>query len=118
MDIEAIKRIIGQNVAKYREEAGLTQAELAERIGISTAFISRVERGQKMMKVYTLCAVAQALYVSCDALVNPPSPRTYLENINVLLRDQSAEYLSGIEKLIRTCVEEFDAREKKGKHRE
>lgn len=40
-----LEEIIGNNIAKYRDAAGLTQAMLAEKIGISTAFISRVERG-------------------------------------------------------------------------
>lgn len=43
--------------------------QLAERVGVITVFISRVERGQKMMKVHTLYATAQALTVSCDVLI-------------------------------------------------
>ena len=45
---------IGNNIAKYRNLANMTQEQLAEKIGVSTAFISRVERGQKMMKVRNL----------------------------------------------------------------
>lgn len=37
-----LEEIIGKNIARYREAAGLTQATLAEKIGISTAFVSRV----------------------------------------------------------------------------
>lgn len=32
-----LEEIIGKNIARYREAAGLTQATLAEKIGISTA---------------------------------------------------------------------------------
>ena len=46
---KALEEIIGRNIAKYREAVGVTQAALAEKIGISTAFVSRVERGQKKM---------------------------------------------------------------------
>ena len=67
---KALEEIIGTNIAKYREAAGLTQAALAEIIGISTAFVSRVERGQKKMKVETLYATAKALNVSVDALLS------------------------------------------------
>ncbi|NLV87449.1 MAG: helix-turn-helix transcriptional regulator [Clostridiales bacterium] len=45
MDTKSLESIIGENVAKYRSAAGFTQSQLAERVGISTAFISRVERG-------------------------------------------------------------------------
>lgn len=107
-----LQSIIGGNVAKYRESAGLTQAQLAERVGISTAFISRMERGQKMMKVHTLYVIAQALNVSCDALLNTVGPTAQLENIKFLLADQPSEYLAGIEKMIRVCIQEFDPKQK------
>jgi transcriptional regulator with XRE-family HTH domain len=63
----------------------MTQVQLAERVGVSTAFISRVERGQKMMKVHTLYATAQALNVSCDALICQEGQTASLENIKKLL---------------------------------
>lgn len=44
---EVLEEIIGRNIARYREVAGLTQATLAEMIGSSTAFVSRIECGQK-----------------------------------------------------------------------
>lgn len=72
---KALEEIIGRNIARYREVAGLTQATLAEKIGISTAFVSRVERGQKKMKVETLYATAKVLNVSVDALLSTESPR-------------------------------------------
>lgn len=103
-----LKQMIGQNIAKYREKAGLTQAQLADTIGISTPFLSRVERGEKMMKVETLKRAANVLRVSCDALLSENSPSAHLENINKLLMEQPTEYLSGIEHIIRTCVEEFE----------
>ena len=65
MEKEALQSVIGSNITKYREQAGLTQAQLAELINVTPVFVSRVERGQKMMKVATLYATAQALRVSC-----------------------------------------------------
>ena len=46
MEADVLKTI-GENTRKYRTRAGLTQAELAEKVGVGTSFISRVERGQK-----------------------------------------------------------------------
>ena len=109
---KALEEIIGRNIARYREAAGLTQATLAEKIGISTAFVSRVERGQKRMKVETLYATAKALDVSVDALLSTDSSAAQLANINQLLAGQSDEYLEGIERMIRVCIEEFEPQEK------
>ena len=103
-----LKQIIGQNIAKYRAQAGLTQAQLADSIGVSTPFLSRVERGEKIMKVETLNKTANVLKVSCDALLTENSPSSHIETINKLLMEQPAEYLPGIEQIIRTCVEEFE----------
>lgn len=107
-----LEEIIGKNIARYREAAGLTQATLAEKIGISTAFVSRVERGQKKMKVETLYATAKVLNVSVDALLSTESSEAQLANINQLLAGQSDEYLEGIERMIRVCIEEFEPKEK------
>ena len=101
---------MGKNVARYRRLSGLTQAELAERVSVSTAFISRVERGEKMVRVQTLYAISQVLGVSCDALLGEECPETHLRNIEKLLAAQPAEYLAGIEKVIRACVEGFEPR--------
>ena len=109
---KALEEIIGRNIARYREAAGLTQATRAEKIGISTAFVSRVERGQKRMKVETLYATAKALDVSVDALLSTDSSAAQLANINQLLAGQSDEYLEGIERMIRVCIEEFEPKEK------
>ena len=98
---------IGKNVARYRNESGMTQAQLAEKIGVSTAFVSRVERGQKTMKVRTLYKVVQVLNVSMDALFCQDIATSHFENIVSLLAAMPKEYLPGIEKMIRVCFDEF-----------
>lgn len=98
--------IIGQNVAKYRTRAGLTQEALSEAVDVSTAFISQVERGKKMVKVATLKAIAQALHVSCDALLSSGEPEADRENILYLLSKQSPENLFRIERVVRALTEE------------
>lgn len=101
-----LETVIGQNIAKYRARAGLTQAQLAEAADISSVFISRVERGQKMMKVSTLRSIAQVLHVSCDALLSSGGPEADRENILYLLSQQSPENLSRIERVVRALAEE------------
>ncbi len=103
----ALAQVLGQNIAKYRSQMGLTQAQLSEQIGVSVAFISRVERGEKMMKIATLRSMAQALHVSCDALLSPEGPSAHTENILCMLSQQSPQSLPKLERLIRFYVEEF-----------
>ena len=44
-----------------RKNAGLTQAELAERIGANKSYISRIERGLTIPSVATLYRLAAAM---------------------------------------------------------
>ncbi|MBQ6609252.1 MAG: helix-turn-helix transcriptional regulator [Oscillospiraceae bacterium] len=54
--------MITNRVKEYREEIGLTQAELSERAGISRTMISKLETNQKVdCKVSTLLAIASVL---------------------------------------------------------
>ena len=43
---------IGQNIRKRREELGLHQEELAERVGISQAMIVHIEKGRKTKEAF------------------------------------------------------------------
>ncbi len=54
---------ISANIKKYRKILGITQAELAERVGVSHEFIRRNEskRGIKSFSVDTLWKIALAL---------------------------------------------------------
>ena len=54
---------IARNIKKYRMEAGITQAELAERIGVSHEFIRRNEskKGKKSFSVDTVWKISIAL---------------------------------------------------------
>ena len=48
-------------VLKARSEQKLTQSELAQRTGIRQSNISRMEKGQAMPSIATLCKIAHGL---------------------------------------------------------
>lgn len=56
---------IARNIRKYRKEAGITQAVLAERVGVSHEFIRRIEskKGAKTFSVDTIWKASLALDV-------------------------------------------------------
>ena len=103
-----ILRVIGENTRMYRERAGLTQANLAERVGVGTAFISRVERGQKRMRVETMMAVAEALNVSVDLLLYQKSMNAQLQTLTRMLEGSSPEFIDEIIMLVRGCLKQFE----------
>jgi transcriptional regulator with XRE-family HTH domain len=63
-----LKALIGQRIAEARLKLGLTQEELAERVGLAAENLSRAERGKALLKVNKLVAVADVLGVSIDDL--------------------------------------------------
>jgi transcriptional regulator with XRE-family HTH domain len=52
-----------------RKNAGLTQKQLAARIGVSVDTIGRAERGDHLTLVTTLARIARETGVSLDTLV-------------------------------------------------
>lgn len=61
------KNILGEQILKFRKEAGLTQEELGKSVGVSTQAVSRWECGGTP-DVELLPAIADRLHVSVDAL--------------------------------------------------
>lgn len=99
--------IIGENVKKYREKSNLTQAELAEKVGIGPASVSRIERGEKRMKIETLDAFADALGISVGLLFYQESNGELLLTLTKMLDGQPPEFIEGILALTRSCIENF-----------
>ena len=54
---------LGQNIKKYRNKKQISQADLAEKLGLSTEYICRVERGQKYLSLRKLFELADILEI-------------------------------------------------------
>lgn len=70
-----LQRDIGRRVAELREARGLTQAELAEVIGISSHYMQRLEAGAHALTLRTLTWLADAFKVDARELLDPPLTR-------------------------------------------
>lgn len=57
---------LGKRIQKCREEAGMTQEVLAERVGVSWNHLGAIERGAKTPKLETLVRIVNVLEVSAD----------------------------------------------------
>lgn len=58
-DIKQLAKTIGQAIARHREACGLTQEQVAERLGIGNEAVSRMERGVVMPTVARLAQLAE-----------------------------------------------------------
>ncbi len=57
-------KAFGNRVKELRKECGLTQFELAEKIGLSTNFIGMVERGERNTSVEKIFKLANAFNIT------------------------------------------------------
>jgi transcriptional regulator with XRE-family HTH domain len=74
---QKLAKALGDSAREARQRTGLTQADVAERIGVATEVYGRLERGLLMPSVPTLRRLCLALHLTADALLalgpNPPS---------------------------------------------
>lgn len=59
--MESVDRWVGRRIAEVRADRGVTQRQLAKRIGVTFSTIFKYEHGMNRISVSQLCMVAQAL---------------------------------------------------------
>ena len=64
-----LNRSIGKRISNARKAAGLTQAELSEKIEISEKYLSRIECGKQLPSVVIVVKICDALDISADELL-------------------------------------------------
>ena len=69
------RKQIGKKIKLARIKAGYTQEELAEKLSLSTRYISQIERGISFGTASTIISICRALYITSDFLfgdlINP-----------------------------------------------
>lgn len=65
---------VGELVRKAREGARLTQAELGERIGLTRASVTNIEKARQKVQLHTLYAIADTLEISVHSLLPTSRP--------------------------------------------
>lgn len=70
MDVEKLKLQIGNNIAAFRKQCGMTQAELAEKLNYSDKAVSKWERGESVPDVMTLVQIAELFGIGMNELIN------------------------------------------------
>lgn len=78
---QRLARSLGDTAREARRREGLTQADVAERIGVATEVYGRLERGLLMPSVPTLRRLCVALRLAADTLLalGPTAPPAWVE---------------------------------------
>ncbi|MEP3754751.1 MAG: helix-turn-helix transcriptional regulator [Erythrobacter sp.] len=66
-----MRKLVGDNCARFRKERGLTQEQLSDLCGLSQQYLSDLERGKRNPTIVTIYEIALALDVTHVDLVSP-----------------------------------------------
>lgn len=104
---------LGQRVARLRKERGITQQELAERIGTIQVLVSDYERDRIRVTAEMVVRIAEALEISADELLGmkkaklaPKASRRVLrrvERVEQLPPQQQATLLRTIDTFLKAA---------------
>ena len=103
-----------ERLKNLRKEVGLTQVDVAGKLGISQQAYASWERGVKKPTQENLVKIAQIMNVSVDYLVGNSEKRTdELDNIELLFRMNSRGLTEEEKKVFRKELIEFMEKRKK-----
>jgi HTH-type transcriptional regulator, competence development regulator len=87
--------MLGETIAKLRKEKGLSQYELADRLGFSRGKLSNYEQGSRQPDYDTLKKIADYFDVSIDHLLGREekgkTKEDSLEEVNKLVKEYGIE---------------------------
>lgn len=81
--------ILGQRIRKARKILGLSQEELAEKVGISVTHMSHIETGNTKLSLPVFVSISQELNIKTDELLHDN-----LDNIRDVTENEILEILS------------------------
>jgi transcriptional regulator with XRE-family HTH domain len=84
---------LGNRIRELRNRAGITQAQLADRVDISHEFMSRLERGLKAPSLDSAAKIANALGVTLSVLFD----------FEVVSGSEDEELMAGLKSLLATA---------------
>lgn len=72
---EQFLRDLGERIRELRKARGMTQSELAGRLGVTQALIASYESARRSVPLRKLCLLAEALGVSIEDCIGRAAPR-------------------------------------------
>ena len=93
-----INKKIGVRIRHMRESTGMVRDEFSEKVGISSQFLTDIERGRTGPSLTTLCKICDVLGVSTDSILREfdPDLEHFAREICALLVDIDPELYGSI----------------------
>ena len=85
------KKILGKKIKQLRKSKGLTQEQLAEKLGIDNKHLSKIEKGDHMPTYKVILKLAETLQFNIydfnknsDLQIEDEPDKTYLKSLKIL----------------------------------
>ena len=108
-------KTIGERIRQIRTQKGMSQAQLAEKAGLSLPVISSIENAHSKVWLITFAKIAESLEVSADDILrlNTPGPSSgYPQEFAELLEGCSPVEAEAIMKIARQMKSSLEAQKK------
>jgi len=107
----SLRELLTLNLRENRQKMGFSQANLAEKTGLSTQFIAMIELGRKFPSPENLEKLAQALEVDTPELFSmPPSAREEAVKLHrAILAELSQKLGESVDRAVKETVSELVA---------
>ena len=94
--------IFVQNLKKHRRKCGLTQAQLAEKVNVSTHHIGMIELSRNNPTLELVERIADALNIKTyELFIDPDFPNVELEQLRQKIKDDTRHLLDeALEKIL------------------
>lgn len=96
LEKDELKYSMGNHIKQYRQQLGITQEGLAQKVGISVPYLCQIEGGKRFAHIYSLCCISNALNKPLDALISGENRNTTYEQVASLLQNCSLEQINRI----------------------
>ena len=106
---ENIDKRLGKRFKEYREKKDLTQEQLAEKAGMSTIFISQIERGTTFPSSENLITILKVLDITANEIFQDVLDKSYEIKTSILsdrIRDLPDDEQRRIFSVVETMIQE------------
>lgn len=101
--------LLGTRIRLKRKEMGITQAEMAERCGVSVPFIGHIERGSRAPSMESFLEICRVLHVTPDFLLQDYIEFEVMENArNSKITNTDLLTLDKISRVLRESSTEWE----------
>lgn len=81
-----LKEIIAANLIRLRQEVGLTQAQLAEKLNYTDKAVSKWERGESIPDLRVLIQLAEIYHITVDDIVKEKTEKAVKPKLNLFYK--------------------------------